>query len=127
MKVKLELDVTSEQRAAIGRALGTLKAAPEEGVRVWALGILHAALHEIEHPEDVIRPLNSGGFAISSHGAWLPGIYADRQAARQAFQLTDPELLQLSARICHQDSGEGRAITLEDLGQVRDARKEKMP
>jgi hypothetical protein len=44
MKVKLELDVTPEQRAAIGRELGTWKAAPEEGVREWANGVLGEAI-----------------------------------------------------------------------------------
>lgn len=48
MKVKFELDVTPEQRAAIGRALGTWKAAPEEGVKVWASGVLAKALAKLE-------------------------------------------------------------------------------
>jgi hypothetical protein len=48
MKVKLEVDVTPEQRAAIGRELGTWKAAPEEGVRVWASGVLAKALAKLE-------------------------------------------------------------------------------
>jgi hypothetical protein len=48
MKVKLEVDVTPEQRAAIGRELGTRKAAPEEGVRVWASGVLAKALAKLE-------------------------------------------------------------------------------
>ena len=48
VKVKLELEVTPERRAAIGRELGTLKAAPEEGVRVWANGVLAEALAALE-------------------------------------------------------------------------------
>lgn len=48
MKVKLEIDVTPGQRAAIGRALGTWKAAPEEGVREWAAGVLAEALAAVE-------------------------------------------------------------------------------
>jgi hypothetical protein len=48
MKVKLEIDVTPEQRTAIGRELGTWKAAPEEGVKAWASGVLARALRKLD-------------------------------------------------------------------------------
>jgi hypothetical protein len=56
-----------------------------------------------------IHELDDGtGFVISSHGAWLPGIYATRQAARWAFQFSDYDLAKLRDRV-------GRPITTDDL------------
>ena len=47
MKVRLELEVSDRHRRAIGDHFGTLKAAPEEGVRVWAQEVLATALKEL--------------------------------------------------------------------------------
>lgn len=52
MRVKLEIEVTGEDRARIGRDyLGTMKPAPEEGVRVWAQDVITQALKRLEEGE----------------------------------------------------------------------------
>jgi hypothetical protein len=50
VKVRIDLEVTPEQRIAIGGALGTWKAAPEEGVRYWAKERLAEALAAVMAP-----------------------------------------------------------------------------
>jgi hypothetical protein len=48
MKVRIEIDVTPQQRLAIGNALLTWKPAPEEGVRCWAEQTLQRELNALE-------------------------------------------------------------------------------
>ena len=61
---------------------------------------------------------SDNGFVISSHGCWLPGIYADEKAARWAFSFEDNTLQALTDRICRAATG-GRAITTGDLRAAR--------
>ena len=58
VKVKLEIEVTDAQRTAIGRiALGTWKAAPEEGVRFWAMDVLQRELGQLTAGDaDPVKP-----------------------------------------------------------------------
>jgi hypothetical protein len=52
VRVTIVLDVTPEQRLAIGRrALGQVKAASEEGVRYWAERVLRDALRDLTDGE----------------------------------------------------------------------------
>jgi hypothetical protein len=55
------------------------------------------------------------GLVISENGVWLPGVYADRLAARAAFALTAEELQELNDRVCSEVTGEGRAATFVDV------------
>lgn len=68
----------------------------------------------------MIHPYDDGTFAISSHRAWLPGIYDSERSARYAFRFGDTALQALSDRICRFD-GENRAITMDDLRQAKAA------
>lgn len=60
----------------------------------------------------------AGTYQISDGGGWLPGIYADEDTARRAFEVGFDELQTLSDRICRID-GENRAITVADLEGIR--------
>jgi hypothetical protein len=55
------------------------------------------------------------GFVISSHGVWMPGVYATRRAANYAFRFTDETLNKLQARA----NAERRFISFEDLQAAR--------
>ena len=64
----------------------------------------------------MIQPVE-GGFVISSHDMWLPGVYADERAARYAFQFSNEHLSRLNAT-----RGIGdvyRPITSDDLRAFR--------
>jgi hypothetical protein len=69
----------------------------------------------------MIYPAADGTFTISSRGAWLPGIYDSERSARYAFRFGDLELSRLSGRICHK-AGERRAISMDDLRELRKAK-----
>lgn len=59
----------------------------------------------------MIHEYADGTAAIASHGMWLPGIYADRRAARWAFTFSDETLAALALA--------GRPITTADLRAAR--------
>lgn len=63
---------------------------------------------------------SDGTFTISSHGMWLPGIYASKRAARYAFRFSSLALNELQDRINHSDRG-NRVITMDDLRELRRA------
>lgn len=54
-----------------------------------------------------------GGFVISSHCAWVPGVYEDRKAANYAFQFKNKDLQDL------QDQIGKRFITSKDLKDLK--------
>lgn len=64
----------------------------------------------------MIREADGGGFVISSHQVWLPGVYEDERAARFAFRFADAELQSLADKVC---ATEGRLITSADLRSAR--------
>jgi len=56
----------------------------------------------------MIYKTDFGTLVIASHGCWLPGSYATRQAAQWAFQFEDVELAALRDEL-------GRPVTTDDL------------
>lgn len=60
-----------------------------------------------------------GGFVISSHGTWLPGVYADERAAKYAFRLTDAQLAELNDS--RGAGAEYRPIQFEDVRRAKGA------
>jgi len=65
------------------------------------------------------------GFAISSHGCWLPGCYATKEAARFAFQFPDETLQELQDQANRR--GGSRMITSEDLRARKRTTEEATP
>jgi hypothetical protein len=54
-------------------------------------------------------------YVIASHGVWLPGCYATRQAARYAFRFAYDRLQALQRQANARVGGTGGMITFEDL------------
>lgn len=69
----------------------------------------------------MIYETEAGGFVISSHQAWMPGVYADRRAANYAFRFLDETLGALMENAIQ----ENRLITFEDLQDAK--RKQQEP
>jgi hypothetical protein len=59
-----------------------------------------------------------GGYVISSHRVWLPGIYEDERTARYAFRLPDDALQRLQdAANARTPDGTGGTITWGDVAK----------
>lgn len=70
-----------------------------------------------EHPNGVLVYEVDGGFVVSQHGTWLPGVYATEDTAADAAELTDAQLATLAP--IYQVDGQNRAVTLDDLATAR--------
>lgn len=79
MQVKVPIEVDARDRSAIGRELGTAKAAAEEGVRFWGQGILRNALRALVSGE-VLEEAPANGPAGPVVG-WRPFDYDAKAAA----------------------------------------------
>jgi hypothetical protein len=59
-----------------------------------------------------IFKLDDGRCSISWHDCWMPGSYADEQAAEYAFKVDEGHLIRLQNE---KNDGDGTPITLADL------------
>ena len=64
-----------------------------------------------------IYKLDGGGYVISSHRVWRPGVYESERAARYAFRFSDDELKSLQNEANENSDISERRITLERLQQ----------
>lgn len=65
-------------------------------------------------------------YLISEYGCWIPGVYADEEAARAAFGFDSWELQGIQRRLNESQADPAkRVITLAMLNEERHARKEK--
>lgn len=72
-----------------------------------------------------IRSLEDGAKVISSHGVWVPGVYADDRAARYAFRFSDDVLDELQQEANVRAGGTSGTITFDDLKARRKLLAEK--
>jgi hypothetical protein len=74
----------------------------------------------------MIHETNDSGFAISSHGVWLPGCYDSERAAKYAFRFPDEELQKLQNDVNDREPDiSKRMISFEMLQELAKQRKMK--